>query len=83
MFICVVFGVWYFDFDCFFNACVLPFMISTWATWFAVSSYLELGLVGPLEILRMLCHAFDCFGLNRLTPQSVSIFHVVQLRDVP
>ena len=70
-------------FDCFFITCVLPFLISTWATWFAVTSYWEFGLVGSLEILRMLCHAFRLFWLNRLTPQSVSIFLVVHLRDVP
>ena len=45
-------------FDFFFITCVLPFLISTLATWFAVTSYWELGLVGSLEILQMLCHAF-------------------------
>ena len=51
-------------FDCFFITCVLPFLISTCATWFAVTSYWELGLVGSLEILRMLCHAFRLFWVK-------------------
>ena len=51
-------------FDFFFITCVLSFLISTWAPWFGVPSYWELGLVGLLEILRMLCYAFRLFWVK-------------------
>ena len=77
MFTCVVFGVWYFDIWLFFH--YLCFAIDKYmghliCSYFVLKAWFG-WIIGDFADVM----PFGCVGLNQLTPQSVSIFLVLQL----